>query len=61
MKKKKNEEKKKKMKKEENEVLATGMHPVLSTVMLFFSSPLTFIMPIKISPSHSFAFVLTIR
>lgn len=27
---------KKKQKKEEKEVLATGMHPVLSTVMLFF-------------------------
>lgn len=38
----------KKRKKKKKEVLATGMHPVLSTVMLFFSSPpLTFIMPIK--------------
>lgn len=59
---KKKKENRKKKKKEEKEVLATGMHPVLSAVMLFFSSPpLTFIMPIKISPSHSFAFVLIIR
>lgn len=55
-------EKKKKKKKEEKEVLASGMQPVLSAVMLFCSSPpLTFITPIKISPSHSFAFVLIIR
>lgn len=43
----------KKKKKEEKQVLASGMHPVLSAVMLFFSSPpLTFITPIKISLSQ---------
>lgn len=45
------ENEKKRQKKEEKEVLATGMHTVLSTVMLFFSSPLTFITPIKTSLS----------
>lgn len=60
--KKKENRKKKSQKKEEKEVLATGKHPVLSAVMLFFSSPpLTFTTPIKISLSHSFAFVLIIR